>query len=420
MIRGSAWRPVSTWCAAAILASWQPAVMGGLRSVPLRPWCDEERVFFEAADAETRAAIEAVRADYGVQSHFGKRWFANIILNLPGAARGPAPLPRGNEAIVTAAGPSLELSLGRLAAERVGRMLVATDTSLPALLRSGIVPDAVLSIDCQNHGYHHFLQGKPPEAMLFLDLASPPLLARQGASRQAPVLRGKRPSLHAVCLLPLASAAAHRHVGGKCHPRRGLAGLLPGGATGHGVRGGLLLPGWARRTRGERTCMTTSGRTRAGCLGRVPFLFVRLRHRGSARREVRDGRVLYTTPVLDGYRDRFRGLIESLDAEVIRVQGDDPVMPGGRGTTPSGPAPVPLPGPLPAQTWTEFLTEYSRSVERLPSFSATSPGPERELWYTSLPVAARVVKEGHEPGPGALEEARRWSLERVQRVLRSR
>lgn len=419
----------------AILASWQPAVMGGLRSAPLRPWCDREPQFFDAADIETKAAIDAVRADYGVQSHFGKRWFANIILNLAHAAPEPPSLPRSEEAIVTAAGPSLELGLARLARERVGRTLVATDTSLPALLRSGIVPDAVLSIDCQNHGYHHFLQGKPPETMLFLDLASPPLLARQGSFRQA----SSRAPVFVASAHPFARYVASHWLrlplvdmsgGNVTHAAVSLARVL--GARRIVVYGAdFCYPEGKAYARGTYLYdYFWSDQSRVSPAETRFFSFVFGSVTGGARREMRDGRAVYSTPVLDGYRDRFRGLVESLDAEVIRVQGGGPEVPLGRGASapgagpgrgPSpGPDPVSLPGPSPARTWTEFLADYSRKVEQLPLLSAASPLSERELWFTLLPVAARVVKEGSEPGPGALEEARRWSLERIQRALRSR
>ena len=166
-----------------LLAAWQPAVMGGMRTVLLRPWCELEKDFFDAAAAEVQRAIELVRRDYSVQSHFGKRWASNILWNLARVETAPRGNVRIASAAVTAAGPSLELQLPRLAARRGQVYLVATDTSLPALTRSGIRPDAVLSIDCQNHGYHHFLQGIPQGTSLFLDLASPPLLARRPGPR---------------------------------------------------------------------------------------------------------------------------------------------------------------------------------------------------------------------------------------------
>jgi hypothetical protein len=61
--------------------------------------------------------------------------------------------------------------------KRTGFFLIAADTSLPALVTQGITPDAVVSIDCQHISYYHFMNGIPGETLLFLDLASPPLVA---------------------------------------------------------------------------------------------------------------------------------------------------------------------------------------------------------------------------------------------------
>jgi hypothetical protein len=53
--------------------------------------------------------------------------------------------------------------------------LIATDTSFPALLNAGIAPSAVISIDCQLWSFQHFRRAA--DVPLFLDVASPPLLA---------------------------------------------------------------------------------------------------------------------------------------------------------------------------------------------------------------------------------------------------
>jgi hypothetical protein len=405
----------------AILSSWHPAVMGGLRSAPLRTWCDQEREFFDAAEAETLAAIEAVRVDFSVQSHFGKRWFANIIMNLAGAATRPGAFPHGDDAIVTAAGPSLDLHLGQLAAERGGRMLVATDTSLPALLRSGIIPDAVLSIDCQNHGYHHFLQGKPPGIALFLDLASPPLLSRQ---LSFPVfVAGSHPFERYIDSHWLRLPRIDMSGGNVTHAAVSLARFL--GARRVTVYGAdFCYPDGKAYARGTYLYdYFWSDQSRVSPAEARFFAFVCGSSAGPARREVRAGKSLYMTPVLNGYRDRFLGLMQSIDAEVIPVPGAGQELPRGtvrpRAPAPDGAEAGPKPSDAPRSTWREFLSVYFRSIELLPAFSAVSPAPERELWNTLLPAAARIVKEGHPPGPGALEEARLWSLERLTRVVRS-
>lgn len=166
-----------------VASTFLPAVAQDLRSLPLRAWCDREPEFFSRAVAELLAAVEEVRSDFSVQAHFGKRWFVNMILNLASAEKASTPLPSGDEAHVTAAGPSLEARLPSLGGRRQGSILIATDTSLPALLRSGVHPDAVVSMDCQQHSCHHFLAGMPADTCFFFDLASPPFLARRAARR---------------------------------------------------------------------------------------------------------------------------------------------------------------------------------------------------------------------------------------------
>lgn len=159
-----------------ILDSYQPILSGGIRTLPLRTRTVFSTAEFSAAAAAVEAAINAVSADYSVQAWFGTRWFSNIIRNILRAENAESPLPPIREAIITAAGPSLDSQLPEIKAERQKKYLIATDTSLPALLSAGMEPDAVVSIDCQHISYYHFMEGLP-EIPLFLDLASPPLVA---------------------------------------------------------------------------------------------------------------------------------------------------------------------------------------------------------------------------------------------------
>jgi hypothetical protein len=181
-----------------ILNSYLPALSGGFRLFPLRARTEASPDKFGPAGEAVRRALERLSADYSVQAHFGSRWFGNILRNLRQAEEPGPPLPRLRRAAVCAAGPSLEIQIPLLAedlrkppGERP--FLIATDTGLPALLRSGIEPGAVVSIDCQHISYYHFMasqagegagktaSGLPRRVPLFLDLASPPLLARLSA-----------------------------------------------------------------------------------------------------------------------------------------------------------------------------------------------------------------------------------------------
>lgn len=160
-----------------ILEHYQPILYRGIQVIPLRIRIDAEPEWFSAAGERINAAIRGISGDYSVQAHFGTRWFSNILRNLLRMKPAPALLPGLNQAAICAAGPSLDMQLPLLAEKRQGCFLIATDTSLPSLLHAGLVPDAVVSIDCQHISYYHFMQGLPGHIPLYLDLASPPVVA---------------------------------------------------------------------------------------------------------------------------------------------------------------------------------------------------------------------------------------------------
>jgi hypothetical protein len=163
-----------------ILEQYQPVLCGGIRVLPLRARTENDTPRFNAAGQAIAGTLTKVSADYSVQAYFGTRWFSNIIRNLKTAETQSGPFPPVRKAAVCAAGPSLDDQIPLLAEARrpPGELfIIAADTSLPSLLQAGLEPDAVVSIDCQHISYYHFMAGFPPHIPLFLDLASPPLLA---------------------------------------------------------------------------------------------------------------------------------------------------------------------------------------------------------------------------------------------------
>jgi hypothetical protein len=166
-----------------ILENYQPVLSGGIRVLPLRGRTEFDGPRFQAAREAIEGALVKVSADYSVQAYFGTRWFSNIIRNLHKAGIQDSPFPPVREAAICAAGPSLDAQIPLLAEQksREGAFIIAADTSLPSLLRAGLEPDAVVSIDCQHISYYHFMAGMPAHIPLFLDLASPPLLASRSS-----------------------------------------------------------------------------------------------------------------------------------------------------------------------------------------------------------------------------------------------
>ncbi|MDR2552018.1 MAG: DUF115 domain-containing protein [Treponema sp.] len=159
-----------------------PALDGGIRVFPLRARVEGDGRFGDAGDAIKRA-IDAVSRDYSVQAYFGKRWFSNIIRNLPLAEEQNRGIPPVKRVLICAAGPSLDREIGEIKKKQRDFFLIATDTSLAALLQGGIEPDGVISIDCQHISYRHFFRSLPARTVLFLDLASPPPVAARTENR---------------------------------------------------------------------------------------------------------------------------------------------------------------------------------------------------------------------------------------------
>ena len=430
-----------------VLFSWKPAVMGGMRLVPLRSWCGQEKEFFDAAASEIETCIEMVRADYGVQSHFGKRWFSNILRNLPRVTAAPQPplsdIAAATPAVaagmppavaagmppavaagmppavaaVTAAGPSLERHLASLSARRRELMIVAADTSLPALLRSGVQPDVVLSIDCQVYGYHHFLQGLPARTSLYLDLASPPALARRFPS--AHFVASGHPFARYLGSRWIRLPAIDTSGGNVAHAAVSLARAL--GAQRIEVYGAdFAYPSgkpYARGTYLYDFFQASQDRFSPADSALVSFA---LNNAALTRDE---GRPVYSTPLLRAYRERFREMMAAMDVDVVPAPGDglrlEPAGQGRGGQPARGPTngapewPTPPRHPL---GWKELLSDLADRLRSLPA-PALIAGMD-ELWEMMLPAAARAVKDGFAPGANALEEARRWSLEQIGNALR--
>ncbi|MDR1507986.1 MAG: DUF115 domain-containing protein [Treponema sp.] len=162
-----------------ITLKYRPVLQGGIRVFPLLPRTEGDKAF-GGAHEEIKNAIDLCTRDYSVQAWFGKRWFSNILRNLSLAEQSRFSLPPARRAAITAAGPSLDSQIPLLKKERASVFLIATDTSLPALLNQGLEPDGVLSIDCQHISYHHFFSSLPRQTFLFLDLASPHTIAALG------------------------------------------------------------------------------------------------------------------------------------------------------------------------------------------------------------------------------------------------
>jgi hypothetical protein len=411
----------------ALLEAYIPILNGDLAAVPLRGRVDMDSALFAQSADTVRRVLSRISDDYSVQAFFGKRWFSNTIRNLFAAEKTVRPISPARETIVTAAGPSLDLLAPELERARKGRFLIATDTSMGALLARGIRPDAVVSIDCQHISYYHFLTPVPSGVPLVVDLASPPSVVRR-ADRVHFFSSG-----HPLC----------RYVSSHFRPFPSLD--TSGGNVTHAAvslaetlgASRILLYGadfsyplgasYARGTYIHRYFRIRSTRCSPLESQFSSFLYRNLQ---VDREEDADGTFRYVTKPLQAYRRRLEAFASTLSAHLEPVRGngveihiETPAKP-----TPRGASSFTLFAPGRAScTALEFLEGYRDGLASLPELDPPSslhlrrlaPG-DQDIWTTLLPTAA-ALRRGfgdRSISPSDLmEKTRAWALDIVSSEL---
>jgi len=380
-----------------ILGLYSPALCGGIRAMPLRVRVEQDKEKFAMAGEAVQRTIEKVSADYSVQAHFGMRWFSNIIRNI-GIAQSinqSAPQTPISNTAICAAGPSLDAQIPLLLERRESLFVIATDTSLPALLAGGVKPDAIVTIDCQHISYWHFIGTECADIPLFLDIASPPLLS--GFSNRLFFFAGGH---------PLAA-----YISQKWMP------LPPLDTSGGNVTYACLsLAGWLGAKR-----ITVYGADFSYPLGK-PYargtyfypLFERQQNRLSPL-EARISSFLYRSPFpppenegnrskavpcyettsLRFYRKSFEAKASAMEAEVIAENGlGIPLeIRKTRPFTSVGRAADFTPGKAIMDS-NKFLDQYKNDIKALPAFghNMNLNADERQVFTTLLPLIAAIKR----------------------------
>ena len=164
----------------AIVDFYYPLISRGITTILLRAYTDVVPDRFEQIYKSIGDIINSVRNDTATQTNLGIAWLRNSLYNLPLLATSSSSFRPASEAIVTGAGPSLESAYPVLKKRDRGTIIVATDTSYPALIAEGVHPDIVLTIDAQIISYHHYLCANKDtgKTTFVFDLATSPTVAR--------------------------------------------------------------------------------------------------------------------------------------------------------------------------------------------------------------------------------------------------
>jgi hypothetical protein len=424
-----------------------PALSEAIRTLPLRPRVEADHGAFAAAAEELRRAIARISTDYSVQAHFGIRMFANILRNLAAAGEGAPPLPRIDRAAVCAAGPSLDTQLPRIAEARgkAGRpFLIATDTSLPALISAGLEPDGIISIDCQHISCRHFIPPRkprrspeaipgrpliPPHIPLFLDLASPVPLGSLGGRRI--FFSGGHPLTVYIASRWRPLPSLDSSGGNVTHAAVSLAELL--GAREIELYGAdFSYP--LGRTYARGTYIFPYFDIRQNRLAPLEALFSQFLYRSPLEKRRLSGGTpgrdwYYETETLVRYRESLEAKGERMGARLIPARGLGAPITLRQGRREKGPPP---PGPAmgAALSAREFLGGYREQIRALPPMPAgTSPGgylaglgdQGRLILATLLPLAAALRRKEPELRGGELiERTRNYGAAAIDRVLGSK
>jgi hypothetical protein len=407
-----------------ILEWYKPIICGGLGVLPLRTRTDFSQDLFNTAGEVIKSALDAVSADYSVQAYFGKRWFSNIIRNLGPAEQHTAPLPPIRNAAICAAGPSLDTQIPLLAEKQKNYFIIAADTSLPSLLNAGISPNAVVSIDCQQISYYHFMAGLPADTMLFLDLASPHLLASRAAhpyffSGGHPLTRYLSrywrpiPELDTTgANVTYAALSLAEYLGARRIEIYGADFSYPQGIT--YARGTYIRTLFENR----QNRFTPLESHHSAFLYRTPL---------SKQKRNADS-WCYETKPMTMYRLRFEAKIRSMKAEVSPIPGmGTPILLTAKT--------APTPGFDPIQLFSsgkavmdagEFLIRYRAGISALPIIQGPVQNylahlsPEENIIFTTLLPAAAALKR-RTPGlniPAVFAEVKDYCIGELNRVIK--
>ncbi|MCF7913639.1 MAG: DUF115 domain-containing protein [Spirochaetaceae bacterium] len=146
--------------AAELRAALSPLIGRNHTVIPLQAVTQTAPDYYSLAHSIVEAERSRKRVNSSTVKRFGRRWIRNLAQNLDtmgmaGNLNQLRDLFRGIPAMVIAAGPTLDTVLPDLEQLQQRMVLIATDTSLRALLRNGVTPDFTLVVDPQYWNTRH-------------------------------------------------------------------------------------------------------------------------------------------------------------------------------------------------------------------------------------------------------------------------
>ncbi|OQY33804.1 MAG: hypothetical protein B6241_07070 [Spirochaetaceae bacterium 4572_59] len=404
-----------------LLSRYIPVLSGNLQTLSLRSRVLQDEDFYSSLSDVVKKTIGQITDDYTVQTYFGKKWFINTLSNLKESEKTTQTLFPIKKAYITAAGPSLEKQLTLLKSKRSDETIIATDTSLPVLLANNIKPDLVISIDCQHISYNHFMSGYPEDVPLILDLASPSFLTR--LAKKTFFFTSDHPFSRYVSKEFRQFPKIDTSGGNVTHAALSLADTL--GAEEIKLLGAdfsyPMGKPYARSTYIYPYFYSRAKRT-SGIEDRI-FSFIM--HNKNIEKIRTDNGFRYITKPMIHYKASIEKKAQGCRGRVLGIKGEgvDLDFPKKKSfrkkemrIVSAGKSYI---------SCRNFLKTYRKRIADLPEMNCSVSEylssltfDEKEVWITILPTAAQYRKTA-ETGKEALNSARSWSIDLIDRVLES-
>jgi len=402
-----------------LLAKYIPVLHGDLQNISLRSRVDCNNDFFQSVSLVIKEAISSITDDYTVQTHFGKKWFVNTLSNLKSSEMTAFALNPVKQVQITAAGPGLEKQMDHLIQHRKISTLIATDTSLPVLLENGVKPDLVISIDCQHISYHHFMCGYPEDVPLVLDLASPPFMTR--IAKRVFFFTSDHPFSNYVSShfrsfpridtsggnVTYAAVSLAESLGARKIRLYGADFSYPYGQP--YARGSYIYPYFHKRSQRLDGIENKF----------IDFIF----HNKSLYREILDEGFRYITKPMIHYKSSLEKKACSMNAHIENIRGDGVSLNLESNLKSNNYDYRFISAGEVFKSRKQFLHDFTYDVKSLPEFSETkisflsSLKQEQKLVLMSILPAAAHFRKSCQSGYEALDLARKWTIDLLERTV---
>jgi hypothetical protein len=155
----------------------------GIALFTYRPSYQLDPDFYSYYSENIKKYLTSKVSDLLTRFEFEEEWIHNIFSNIHHIYKHPSVSSLHNAfkntpAVIVSAGPSLRKNMKQLRMIQNKALIVAVDTALPVLIRSGIEPHIVMTLDAQKHSIKHFKGWPSPETTLIADMVSYPKILR--------------------------------------------------------------------------------------------------------------------------------------------------------------------------------------------------------------------------------------------------